>query len=95
MVRRSVIRAVVIVGATCAAGALVTTQTQTLLITHVNAVSVADGRLLQDRTVTISGNPLVDITNVGRIRAVVLGGRLLERADLDKLLAHVRIAAQQ
>jgi hypothetical protein len=37
----------------------------------------------------------VDITNVGRIRAVVLGGRLLERADLGRLLAQVRTAAQQ
>jgi imidazolonepropionase-like amidohydrolase len=45
--------------------------------------------------VLLDGNPLVDITNVGRIRAVVLAGRLLERADLDQLLAQVRLAAQQ
>ena len=43
--------------------------------------------------VLLDGNPLVDITSVGRIRAVVLAGRLLERADLDSLLAQVRMAA--
>ena len=42
--------------------------------------------------VLLDGNPLVDITNVGRIR-VVLAGRLFERTDLDNLLAQVRLAA--
>ena len=36
--------------------------------------------------VLLDGNPLSDITNTQRIRAVVLDGRLLQRADLDKLL---------
>ena len=31
-------------------------------------------------------NPLTDISNTRRIRAVVLDGRLLQRADLDALL---------
>jgi imidazolonepropionase-like amidohydrolase len=34
----------------------------------------------------LDGNPLSDITQTQRIRAVVLDGRLLQRADLNKLL---------
>ena len=45
--------------------------------------------------VLLDGNPLADIANVRRIRAVVLAGRLLDRAALDALLAQVRRAAQQ
>jgi len=37
--------------------------------------------------VLLDGDPLADIKNVGRISAVVLRGKLLERADLDRLLA--------
>jgi len=37
--------------------------------------------------VLLDGDPLADVRNVGRISAVVLRGRLLERADLDRLLA--------
>lgn len=36
--------------------------------------------------VLLDGDPLADVKNVGRISAVVLRGRLLERADLDRLL---------
>ena len=36
--------------------------------------------------VILDGDPLADVKNVGRISAVVLRGRLLERADLDRLL---------
>ena len=36
--------------------------------------------------VLLDGDPLADIKNVGRISAVVLRGKLLERADLDRLL---------
>ena len=43
--------------------------------------------------VLLDANPLKAIENVGRIRAVVAAGRLLERADLDKLLAEVKAAA--
>jgi len=45
--------------------------------------------------VLLDGNPLTDITNVGRIRAVVVAGRLLDRQELDKLLAQVKAAAGQ
>jgi imidazolonepropionase-like amidohydrolase len=34
----------------------------------------------------LDGNPLSDISQTQRIRAVVLDGRLLLRADLDRLL---------
>ena len=37
--------------------------------------------------VLLDDNPLREITNLQRIRAVVLDGRLFERADLDALLA--------
>lgn len=36
--------------------------------------------------VLLDGDPLADVTNVGRISALVLRGKLLERADLDRLL---------
>jgi len=39
--------------------------------------------------VLLDANPLADIDNVRRVRAVVLGGRVFERADLDRLLAGV------
>lgn len=38
----------------------------------------------------LDGNPLSDITQTQRIRAVVLDGRLLQRADLDRLLDSAR-----
>ena len=43
--------------------------------------------------VLLDANPLADITNVRRVRAVVLGGRVLERPALDNLLAEARRAA--
>jgi len=41
------------------------------------------------------GNPLDDIRNTQRIRAVILNGRLLDRAALDRLLADAERAAQK
>jgi imidazolonepropionase-like amidohydrolase len=43
--------------------------------------------------VLLNGNPLEDIANVRRIRAVVVGGRLLERPALDSLLARAAVLA--
>lgn len=40
--------------------------------------------------VVLDANPLSDIENTRRIRAVLLGGRLYDRAGLDGLLAFVR-----
>jgi imidazolonepropionase-like amidohydrolase len=44
--------------------------------------------------VMLDGNPLQDIANVRRIRAVVTAGRFLDRAALDRLLAQAKAAAQ-
>jgi imidazolonepropionase-like amidohydrolase len=43
--------------------------------------------------VLLDGNPLDEISNTGKISAVVLGGKFLARADLDDLLAKARAAA--
>lgn len=45
--------------------------------------------------VLLAANPLADISNVRRIRAVVVGGRVLDREELDKVLAQVKIGATQ
>jgi imidazolonepropionase-like amidohydrolase len=58
-----------------------------------SAGAVAAGRRAD--LVLLDGNPLSDIGNVRRIRAVVLAGRLLDRNALDNLLAEVRIAASR
>ena len=55
------------------------------------AGAIAAGRRAD--LVLLDANPLIDVENIRRIRAVVVGGRLLERADLDKLLADVKAAA--
>lgn len=52
----------------------------------VTAGKTADVVLLDD-------NPLTDIANVRKIRAVVVRGRILDRAELDKVLADVKTAA--
>jgi imidazolonepropionase-like amidohydrolase len=46
-------------------------------------------------SVLLDANPLTDIANVGRIHAVVVAGRLLDRTELDKLRAQVQIATVQ
>jgi imidazolonepropionase-like amidohydrolase len=45
--------------------------------------------------VLLDANPLADIRNTQRIRAVVADGRLYRRADLDRLLAEVEGLNQQ
>jgi imidazolonepropionase-like amidohydrolase len=45
--------------------------------------------------VLLNANPLTDIMNVGRLRAVVVAGRFLDRAALDQLLADVKVATAQ
>lgn len=44
--------------------------------------------------VLLDANPLDDIRNTQKIAAVVVNGRYLSRADLDKLLAAVAVAAR-
>ena len=45
--------------------------------------------------VILDGNPLMDIRNLSRIRAVVLAGRFLDRKELDALLAEVKDVARR
>ncbi len=44
--------------------------------------------------VVLDGNPLEDITNTRRIRAVVRSGKILERAALDTLLRNAELAVR-
>ncbi len=55
--------------------------------------TVEEGKLAD--LVLLDANPLEDITNTRRIRAVVADGRLYRRADLDRLLAEVEASVQQ
>ncbi|PYS99704.1 MAG: hypothetical protein DMF63_10290 [Acidobacteria bacterium] len=44
--------------------------------------------------IMLDGNPLADISNTRKINAVIVGGRILDRNDLDKILAAVEAAAK-
>ena len=55
--------------------------------------SVASGQRAD--LVLLDANPLADITNIRRIRAVVVAGRLLDRNELDGMLAQAKHAAAQ
>jgi imidazolonepropionase-like amidohydrolase len=55
--------------------------------------SVAPGRRAD--LVLLDANPLADITNVRRIRAVVVAGRFLDRDELDSVLEQAKVAAGQ
>jgi Amidohydrolase family len=55
--------------------------------------TIAAGRLAD--LVLLDANPLQDIANVRRIRAVFTAGGFLDRSALDKLLTQARAAAQQ
>jgi imidazolonepropionase-like amidohydrolase len=55
--------------------------------------TVEQGKLAD--LVLLDANPLEDITNTRKIRAVVLAGRYFGRDDLDRMLAGVRRAAAE
>jgi imidazolonepropionase-like amidohydrolase len=55
--------------------------------------TVAAGQ--QADVVMLDANPLEDIGNVGRIRAVITAGRFFDRKALDQLLVRAKAAAQQ
>jgi imidazolonepropionase-like amidohydrolase len=55
--------------------------------------TVAAGR--QADLVLLDANPLDDIGNVRRIRAVITAGRFFDRSALDQLLTRAKAAAQQ
>jgi imidazolonepropionase-like amidohydrolase len=44
--------------------------------------------------VLLDANPLDDIRNTQKIAAVIVNGRYLSRADLDKMLVEVETAAK-
>lgn len=54
--------------------------------------TIEAGRLAD--LVLLDADPLADIANTQRIRAVVVDGRLYRRADLDRLLAEVEALSQ-
>jgi imidazolonepropionase-like amidohydrolase len=54
--------------------------------------TIEEGKLAD--LVLLDANPLEDIRNTQRIAAVVVSGRYLSRADLDKMLAGVEAAAR-
>jgi hypothetical protein len=53
------------------------------------ATAVVSGAQTQD-TIATAGVSVIDTTNVSRIHAVVIDGRLLDRAQLDATLARVK-----
>jgi len=55
--------------------------------------TVAQGKLAD--LVLLDANPLDDIANTRRIRAVVLAGRYFDRGDLDRMLSGVEKAAAE
>jgi len=57
------------------------------------AGTVEKGRLAD--LVLLSANPLEDIANTQMIAAVIVSGRYLRRADLDKMLGRVETAARR
>jgi imidazolonepropionase-like amidohydrolase len=73
-------------------------QTATLNPARYFGVESTSGRIAPGQradVVLLDADPLVDVGNVRRIRAVVLGGRLLDRRALDETLAKARAAAAQ
>jgi imidazolonepropionase-like amidohydrolase len=53
--------------------------------------TVATGKVAD--LVLLDANPLQDIANTKRIRAVIQGGRFLDRKTLDRMLAHAKALA--
>lgn len=73
-------------------------QTATLNPARYFGLEETSGRIAAGHRadlVLLNANPLADIASVGRIHAVVLGGRLLDRRELDEVLAEVRAAASR
>ncbi len=73
---------------------------QTATLNPATFLGIADhlGTIEKDKLadlVLLDANPLDDIRNTQKIAAVIVNGRYLSRADLDKLLAGVETAAHE
>lgn len=68
-------------------------QTATRAPAQIFPRLAASGRVARGATANLlilDANPLDDVANTRRIRAVIVGGRLLDRAALDQMLARAR-----
>jgi hypothetical protein len=63
------------------------------IVGMADSVGTIDTGKLAD-LVLLDANPLTDIANTQRIRAVIVNGRLLDRAAIDRLLADVERSAR-
>lgn len=70
------------------------TLTPAKVLNKANDLGTIQAGKLAD-LVLLDGNPLDDIRNTQRIRAVILNGKLLDKAALDRLLADAERMAQQ
>jgi len=61
--------------------------------TSISQVRTGPGKLAD--MILLDANPLDDIHNTQRIRAVIVGGKLMNRFALDKLLALGETMAKQ
>ena len=70
------------------------TQIPPTFFSSVGDVGVIKAHATAD-LVLLDANPLEDISNTRRIRAVALGGRLLQRTDLDAVLEGIATAVKE
>lgn len=72
-------------------------QSATLRAAEYRGTAAIEGSIMPGRRadlVLLDADPLRDIANLSRVRAVIIGGRVHARPDLDALLAQTRTAAQ-
>jgi imidazolonepropionase-like amidohydrolase len=72
-------------------------QSATRAAAEYRGTSATEGTIASGKRadlVLLDADPLADIANLSRVHAVMIGGRLLSRRDLDPLLVQVRTAAQ-
>ena len=77
---------------------LAAVQTATLNPARYLGREQTDGSLAPGKVanlVLLDANPLSDISNVRRVWAVAVRGRLLERPELDQMLIQAKLAAQR
>ena len=73
-------------------------QTATLNPARYFGLEQSSGRVAEGQRadlVLLDANPLVEIGSLRRIHAVVVAGRVLNRRELDTLLARARAAAAE